>query len=156
MVSGEEILKSMRAQMEEYKKQFDAVSKEIDRIGVEYQTKIDELQQERIRLVNEGNAKLEELKAKREQISGMHSALFQQCNQYEKLEDDKSADTVKKKSSKPQKVEKAVKQEETLTEDDLAKLKEIVKPEPAQDVQKSAPKLPAEKDIPDYLKDSYK
>lgn len=161
MISSEEILKSMKTQMEEYKKQFDEISNEIDSTGKTYQAKIDELQQERVRLVEEGNAKLDELRAKREQISGMHAALFQQCAKIEGTTPEaitstdkvvpidatqkKSVNTKQKQASNKNASSKTT---EGLTEEDLKKLEDIAKPTQATNTGKSD-------DIPDYLKEAY-
>ena len=87
MINSDDILNDMKAQMDEYKNQYEEINKEIERVGTEYQGKIDALQQERVKLLDEGNALLDKLKMQREQVRGMHASLYNQYNKYVKPEE---------------------------------------------------------------------
>lgn len=162
MISGDEILDAMKVQMEEYKQQYNDISKEIEAVGKEYQTKIDELQKERLRLVDEGNAKLDQLKLKREQISGMHAGLY---NQYTKFKEQSDATdnkvSQKENTSKKPKVGEVDKKKNTTQKNSSAKsqgLSEAEKAALSKIVNKEQVDTKLDNrgnEIPEYLQEDY-
>lgn len=169
MINSDDILNDMKVQIDNYKKQYDEVSMEIEQTGREYQAKIDELQQERVRLLEEGNAKLDKLKMQREQIRGMHASLYAQYSKYAKPEDvtavsekqpagEPVADVqpVAEKPKVPAK-KKAEKQSQGLSDAEKETLAKIAGKD-AETTDKVSPvKADARKnEIPEYLQDEYK
>lgn len=166
MINSDDILNDMKVKIDEYKKQYDEVSIEIEKVGREYQAKIDELQQERVKLLDEGNALLDKLKLQREQIRGMHASLYEQYSKYvkpeevatatnsEKTEVVKETIVEKPKATTKKKVEK---QPQGLSDAEKEALAKIV----TKDATPVTPEIKAKVDaknneIPEYLQDEYK
>ena len=118
--------------------------------------KIEELQKQRVALADEGNEKIKMLEFKREQLSGMYTGLYQQytafvdekdSNESIKVEESKEH-TTKKSTTTKLKTAKKKQEKAELSEEEKAKLSEIV-------VQEQPKNEPNNSDIPDYLKDEY-
>ena len=168
MINGDDILTDMKAQIDEYKKQYDEISKEIERTGSEYQAKIDALQQERLKLVNEGNAKLEQLKLQREQIRGMHASLYTQYNKYIKPKENVNVGEVN--VNKKEVVENNNEKDAVVNKPKATKKKDEKQADSLSDVEKETlAKIVNKKvtpikslsgdtnnEIPEYLIDEYK
>lgn len=132
MISGEEIIKSLQAEMAKYEDEYNLIEKEIKETTVNY------------------NDMMSKLLTKKEQVRGSYTALY---NQVQKLAGNAVAEPAKEADVEEVTETKAeepidVPVETGLSAEDIAKITKVTK-------QKTTSKKAPVADVPDYLKEEY-
>lgn len=167
-MENKDILESLKCDMVEQEKLFNDVRKQMVDVANEYNKKLQEYNQQVIELNNtiaeleaEGNKELKRLQEQQEYYRGAYTGLYNQFIKFggnmgtvqsakQQTSEVASEDTVKdmdNKSAPKKNTKKTVTNKKTnLTEDDLQKI---------QSITKTVDTKPADKDIPEYLRDEY-
>jgi len=166
-MENKDILESLKCDMVEQEKLFNDVRKQMVDVANEYNKKLQEYNQQVIELNNtiaeleaEGNKELKRLQEQQEYYRGAYTGLYNQFIKFggnmgtvqsaKQTSEVASEDTVKDMDNKPapkKNTKKTVANKKTnLTEDDLQKI---------QSITKTVDTKPADKDIPEYLRDEY-
>lgn len=166
-MENKDILESLKCDMVEQEKLFNDVRKQMVDVANEYNKKLQEYNQQVIELNNtiaeleaEGNKELKRLQEQQEYYRGAYTGLYNQFIKFggnmgtvqsaKQTSEVASEDTVKdmdNKSAPKKNTKKTVANKKTnLTEDDLQKI---------QSITKTVDTKPADKDIPEYLRDEY-
>lgn len=166
-MENKDILESLKCDMVEQEKLFNDVRKQMVDVANEYNKKLQEYNQQVIELNNtiaeleaEGNKELKRLQEQQEYYRGAYTGLYNQFIKFggnmgtvqsaKQTSEVAAEDTVKDVDNKPapkKNTKKTVANKKTnLTEDDLQKI---------QSITKTVDTKPADKDIPEYLRDEY-